>query len=417
MLNDSIILYPSNWLYNAGVVGLLDVKENAGEEVEESLFADGSYHLSTDYFDALNVGTQELSKAIVFLTNRLVSDSELENWLYDGQGNGVEQKQKRKPKTESKPKRDKLSKYQKFKEELGEFGYRFIRTGNKLFASKTPYQNLVQLSEWQSYEFPKLVREIPTLSKSPNKQMCDLCRDNPIVVTDQESKLQTRLIRLQSTHLKGLGPSLGEFPNGFWNLNQSLKICHLCSFLLIHHHLAFIRTSDGSDIFINGPSFRVIYQLNKLARELYSNGSAEEQRSRRSILAMSVIEYALKTKTSLGVWTGMNIEVITKRGNQVEYFSLPYHVIKLISNRQISALLSDIGEFRILNLVINEEYSKLTEVGYRLLRESISDRRNYDYINTWLYLDRNKRNLSETANKLFKLYATIEQRRRNLYAY
>jgi len=415
MPNETTTLYPSNWLYNAAVVGLLDVQENAREEVEESLFTDGSYHLSTDYFDVLKVGTQELSKAIVCLTNRLVSDSELEEWLHDRQENGVGQKQKRKTKKEAKPKQDKLSKYQKFKEELGEFGYRFIRAGNKLFASKTPYQNLVQLSEWQSYEFPKLVQQIPTLITSSGEQKCDLCRDNPIVVTNQQSKLQTRLIRLQSTHLKGLGPSLGEFPNGFWNMNQSLKICHLCSFLLIHHHLAFTRTSDGSEIFINAPSFRVMYELNKLARELHRSGSTEEQISRRNIIAMSVIEYALRTKTNLGVWTGMNLEVVTRRGSHVEFFNLPYQVINLISSRQIAAMLSEIGEFSVLNLILNEEYSKLIEVGYRFLRESISDRRSA-YINEWLYLDRNRKNLSETANKVLKLYALIEQRRRNVYA-
>src|SRR3990172_9406559 len=110
-------------------------------------------------------------------------------------------------------------------------------------------------------------------------------------------------------------------------------------------------------------------------------------------------------QTTLGVWTEMNIEVITKRGDQVEYFTLPYQVINLITTRPIAAILSDIGEFRILNIVLNEEYSRLNEIGYRLLRESISDRRNYDYINAWLYLDKNRRNLAATANKIFKLYA------------
>jgi hypothetical protein len=36
----SITLYPSNWLYNAGVVGLFSVQEKAGEPVQKELLDD-----------------------------------------------------------------------------------------------------------------------------------------------------------------------------------------------------------------------------------------------------------------------------------------------------------------------------------------------------------------------------------------
>jgi CRISPR-associated protein Cst1 len=414
-MNDNhITLYPSNWLYNAGVVGLLDVQESAKENVRESLAVDGSYHLSTDYFNAVKVGTQKLAKAIVCLTNRLVSDSELNKWLYEGQEESDGQKQKKKKKGNANPKQSNLAKYVEFNRALGEFGYRFVRAGNKLFASKTPYQNLVQLSEWQSYEFSDLVQQIPTLSKSGGKQRCDLCRDNPIVITDQQSKLQARLIRLQSTHIKGLGPSLGKFPNGFWNMNQSVKICFLCSFLIIHHHLAFTRLSDGSEIFINAPSFKLMFELNKLVKELYGASSAEETRGKREILAMSVIEYATRIRATLGIWAGMNLEIVSRKDDEINFFSLPSEVIQIISDREVAAQLSEIGEFKILNLVLNQEYSKLPELGYRLLRESLADqnKRNDKFINDWLYLWSNKgSNLRRTAEGILRLYALTEQKR------
>jgi CRISPR-associated protein Cst1 len=417
MKNTTMTLYPSNWLYNAGVVGLLDVQENAKDKVGESLPVDGSYHLSMDYFDGIEIGSQKLSKAIVYLTNRLVSDSELKEWLYENQEETQRQKRKRK-KQDAEPKQSKLAKYKKFEKELGEFGYRFIRAGNKLFASKTPYQNLVQLSEWQSYEFPKLVQEIPTLMGKAGSQKCDLCRENPILINDQQSKLEIRLIRLQSTHLKGLGPSFGEFPNGFWNMNQSLKICHLCSFLIIHHHLAFTRTADGSEIFINAPSFKVMFEINKLAKKLYGAISSQEAKGKREVLAMSVIEYATRMRATLGIWTGMNLEIVSRKGGEIEFFSLPSDVVQLISDRDIAGELSQIGEFKILNLVLKQEYSKLPELGYRLLRESLSERRNEKFINDWLYLWGNKGfNLRRTAEKILRLYALIEQKQQRSASY
>lgn len=404
-----ITLYPSNWLYNASVVGLLAVQEGAGEHLDQYLQEDGSYRLPGKYFESTQIKAREIPKAIVNLVNALVSDKELEEWLTEAN----------------------RGKYTCFEEELGEFAFRFIRAGNKLFASKTPYQNLVQLSEWQSYEFSELVGQIPKFIKQPKCQICDLCRENPIYIQNQKSKLQQRLAKLQSAHLKGLGPSFGEFPNGFWNMNQSMKICFLCAFLIIHHHLAFTRLSDGSEIFINAPSFKVMYYLNKFAREAFGATSLAEARAKREILAMSVIEYATKIQTTLGVWTGMNIEVVTRREYwidekkhvKIEFFSLPYGVIQLLADRRIASLLSQIGEFSILNLVLNQDFSRLMELGYRLLRIGLKDTEWQEseekFVNQNLGLDRNKKNPAKVAEQIFDLLALIEekQKRRSTYEY
>lgn len=395
-----ITLYPSNWLYNASVVGLLAVQEGAGEHLDQYLQEDGSYRLPGKYFESTQIKAREIPKAIVNLVNALVSDKELEEWLTEAN----------------------RGKYTCFEEELGEFAFRFIRAGNKLFASKTPYQNLVQLSEWQSYEFSELVGQIPKFIKQPKCQICDLCRENPIYIQNQKSKLQQRLAKLQSAHLKGLGPSFGEFPNGFWNMNQSMKICFLCAFLIIHHHLAFTRLSDGSEIFINAPSFKVMYYLNKFAREAFGATSLAEARAKREILAMSVIEYATKIQTTLGVWTGMNIEVVSRRGDKIEFFSLPYEVIQLLADRRIASLLSHIGEFSILNLVLDQNFSRLMELGYRLLRIGLkpsgewgeSERK---FVRQNLRLDKNNQNPKRVAEQIFELSALIEERCKRRLAY
>jgi len=398
----SITLYPSNWLYNAGVVGLFSAQEKAGEPVQKELLDDGSAQIPNGYFKPIQINKKEISKAIVNLVNVLVSQDELTEWLNETNKN----------------------KYQNAYKELGEFGFKFIRAGNKLFASKTPYQNLVQLKEWQSYEYPELVKEIPNLIGFNAGHPCNLCSHYPVFIRDPGNKLQERLCRLQSTHLKNLGPSLGEFPNGFWGLNESIGICYLCSFLIIHHHLAFTRLSDGSEIFINAPSFKVMYYLNKFAREVFGALSAEEMHSKRNILAMSMIEYATKVQAALGVWTGMNIEVVSRRGSQIEFFSLPYEVVQLLSDRHIAGILSRIGEFAILNRVLDQDFSHLMETGYRLLRIGLKaygerGKSENDFINQTLRLEKNRRNPARVAEQIFQLCAIIEekQNRRKAYEY
>ena len=406
----SITLYPSNWLYNAGVVGLFSVQEKAGEPVQKELLDDGSAQIPNGYFKPIQINKKEISKAIVNLVNVLVSQDELTEWLNETNKN----------------------KYQNAYKELGEFGFKFIRAGNKLFASKTPYQNLVQLKEWQSYEYPELVKEIPNLIGFNAGHPCNLCAHYPVFIRDPGNKLQERLCRLQSTHLKNLGPSLGEFPNGFWDLNESIGICYLCSFLIIHHHLAFTRLSDGSEIFINAPSFKVMYYLNKFAREVFGALSAEEMRNKRNILAMSVIEYATKVQATLGVWTGMNIEVVNKhtfyspitkkQETKIEFFSLPYEVVQLLSDRHIAGILSRIGEFAILNRVLDQDFSHLMKTGYRLLRIGLKaygerGKSENDFINQTLRLEKNRRNPARVAEQIFQLCALIEEKQNRRKAY
>jgi hypothetical protein len=287
--------------------------------------------------------------------------------------------------------------------------YIYRKTIGFLFSQGGPYQNLYNPGWFGDIsKFINFFKSENFLKQNEFEVKCGFCGCTNFQTEPLDARMMTFLF-----------PVYSAYPNAFWMNNERVvtSICSLCRFILLHYHLGFARLADGTWMFVNAPSFSTIYHLNKLVQRSFAGSTGVDSKKIREILATSVIEFATRMQTTFGIWTGMNIEVITKRGNQVEYFSLPYHVIKLISNRQVSALLSDIGEFRVLNLVINEEYSKLTEVGYRLLREAISDRRNYDYINAWLFLDRNKRNLSETANKLFKLYALIEQRRRNVYAY
>ena len=204
-------------------------------------------------------------------------------------------------------------------------------------------------------------------------------------------------------------------PNAFWNNNKNtngLNICDTCSFLILHQHLAFTNLSDNTKIFINAPSFELMYELNKLIKEL----SKTDYKSTKELLAMSVIEYSLKINAILGNWLLMNIEIVAiDKKNNIEFINIPYNVLRIISNKKIAALLSDIGEFKILNIVLNEKYSELVEIAYRIMRIALKSKRNESdnkFLQDTIFLDKNKGsnyNLLWFSNKILNLYALIKE--------
>jgi len=391
----SITLYPSNWLYNAGMIGLIRVLERIEGVHTSSIGAGGgvTIDLSTTLSSSHTIEDQGEKFEIPLLALHWL----LESW---------EQLTEKQGRSES----------ERIKEVWGKLfnawyrGFFNADTRYLFKASKRSKALILQLSDFLESLLDQDVDE--------GRNSCSFCLRN--------SNFKYKNI-FTSEHSKQLGASSGEkgVPNSFWNLNpdQSLHVCDFCSFVLLNHHLALTRLSDGSEIFINAPSFRVMYEMNKLAKELYGTSSAEETRSKRETLAMSVIEYVTRIRATLGVWTAMNLEIVSRKGSEIEFFSLPYEVIQLISDREIAAQLSEIGEFKILNLVLKQEYSKLPEVGYRLLRIALAKERakqDRDFINDWLYLDRNKQkqiDLQHFADKILHLYALIEQKQQRSASY
>lgn len=212
-----------------------------------------------------------------------------------------------------------------------------------------------------------------------------------------------------SEHTKILGSSVNEVPNSFWNLDvkNSLRICNLCNFVILCHHLGLITLKDKSQIFVKTPSFKSMYYLNKFVTEVYGSGKAL---GAREILGMSIIEYATRIQTSLGIWETMNIEVVNIKRNKIDFFSLPDETLQLLTNREIATTLNYLGEPQILGLVLNRNYSLLAELGYRFLKESLSKKPNNKFIAKWLTLGKNKQNLTSTANRINKLYALINEK-------
>ncbi len=360
--NNKIILFPSNWLYNAGVVGLklLDVLEG----INKISFSGNTAELPERYFDFIDVNRRFFGQEKTLKVS-IVGKSNL-------------------------------------------------------------YPNFINSSRIQDKNnFHLYLKSIKRIKKT--KKNCSICSSNlgfskerlktlNKVWSERNNDFDTfyyGINEFSNKFDKQLGGAQSLFPNGFWNFNTSTYVCPVCSIILIHHHLGLTTLSDFSEIFINAPSFKVMYELNKFVKESFGANSKIENRTKREILATTVIEYANKIQTSLGIWSGMNIEIITKKNKSIEYFTLPYNVVKIITDRQIASILSDLGEYNIYNKILDEKYSDLIDLAQKFLRLSIKDQLNkseQNYINNTLFLQKNRNHLKNTANKILKLYSLIEDK-------
>ena len=408
---NTITLYPGNWLYNAGIVGFLRViaePEHEGPEYVQSwLRDDGTVAIEQDAFQCLfspvPVGSGSVPRALKYFVESFCDPEGLDKWLNSKDTKNVQPRKK----------------YQDFVQKMGDFGYKFIYVGNRLFASKQPFQNLVQLDEWRGFKFCRVLEGIPqnlqTTSRASSGRTCGICGSSLIQYPNREPKLEERLAKFQHTHFTILGPSKGEFPNSFWNGNSSLWVCPLCVYLMLHRDFAFINLADGSRIFLNAPSFQVMWYLNKLVREIYAR---ENIASVREILGMSLIELALRLGVQLGVWTEMNIEVVSIKGEEVSFCSLPYEVVQLLLDKEIASSLVRIGEISVLRMVLEKRFGEILEMGERLMMIAAKPEKSWGkserkYINSQIGLERNRKNevkLMDFAASLFSLHALIEER-------
>lgn len=414
--SQTITLYPSNWLYNEGVVGFLRVMEEYGENVENFLKDDGGVEIPENilYTERLN-DRLEIPKSLKCLIKYIVRGEDINKWKDER----IKTLQSKLKKVSSKKRRD--DKINKELESLNlPFMPEFYRGWGKLFGSQTPFQNLVQREEWNKLGFANLISKIPHLIKenSGDYPICNLCGRYKVIY-NKKNKLEERLSKLQITHLKELGPSIGESPNSFWFNLHSTYICFLCSYLILHYREALTKLSDNSEIFINAPSFKLMWYLSKYASEIAGKEKAKEV---KEVLGISLIEMSKRLYAQLGIWTTMNIEVVSKYKDKIEFFFLPYEIVRLISDREIAGLLNDIGEFKILNMILDGKFDRILEMGERIFSISLKPKNERgknenEFIYENIKLEKNKKDLTNFSQKLFKLYALINEKLKKEVAY
>jgi CRISPR-associated protein Cst1 len=314
-MEDKITLYPSNWLYNAGVVGFLKVLQYNGINFE----IDGK--LIIDRF-----AIKESYKGI-FRYHEDVLNERFSIW--------------------GKNKR---------------------------------YPNYIQSSQKEFFE-NHYIKALQRIERNKHKT-CSWCEGYfipQILIDDIKSKFKGNFSsfleqreKFQGIHFAGLGAAITEVPNSFWNLNFSTPVCHLCSYLIIFNHLAFIKTSEG-EIFINAPHFKLIWDLNSFAENLLQKS---KEYGIRKILGSSLLQWAIKRRTLLGAWTMMNIEVIVKKGSIIDYFDLPPNITKILLDYEIASLIEEINEEKIFDLILAGNFSELEKANYFVLRAILKLKKN-----------------------------------------
>ena len=125
-------LYPSNWLYNAGVIGFLRVLEELGK-IENAKFEKGKITIGIENFKRKK--GEIFPNVVNYLMDYYFTQEELNKWKgkKDGKGNVYEKKYKEETKTIIGKSEKDLNK-----------GYQYLALRGKLFGSNTPFQNLIQ---------------------------------------------------------------------------------------------------------------------------------------------------------------------------------------------------------------------------------------------------------------------------------
>ncbi len=341
-----ITLYPSNWLYNAGVIGLLRVLEQAGENVQSYLRDDGSVEVTL---------TQNADEIFKFW-DQLSPKSKKEKPKYYGHKYAYYTNQTKKAIT--------------------------TKIGNLLMSPQPSSQNTVEYT-------------------------CTFC-------FKQEKTKKSAVETLTQAYSNLLLASQRTFPNAYWNNNSNEYVCSKCQFVLMCHHLALIELPDNSEMFINASSFKVMWYLNMYAREKYQK---EQIRETKKLLGISLIELATRLQVELEIWTSMNIEIVSKDKDSIDFFSLPYDIVLILTDREVAGMLNQIGEFNILNMILDGNFKEILEIGERIVKivlkpKNERNKSELEFIKTNVKLEGNKNNLSKFSSSLLKLYALIEDRTR-----
>jgi len=309
-----ITLIPASWLFNASVIGFLKILEKSGiyENIEEMLQEDGSIKLETEIFEKLSQRAKEIYFDKKLLNIGLVGKNEL-------------------------------------------------------------YLNYIPV---HAKENPDFFREvIKLLGNATENGSCSVCGTGKYIpeskLRDSTDEVKEFLYTKSSMSVilnSYLGASKGEFPNSYWDLKPDTKICHLCSYLLIHHHLAMSELeaeSSKSKIFINSNSFKAMWEFSKLLEKYSILGSAE------NIKHLAIPLLRLGTKIMSSIYSEENnFEIVyySLKKDKIlpKNFVVKPNISKIITNERISNIIENIGNKKVLSSILDGNFNNLLDIAEKI---------------------------------------------------
>ncbi|MCM8807888.1 MAG: hypothetical protein NC926_08130 [Candidatus Omnitrophica bacterium] len=354
---DKITLYPSNWLYNAGVVGFLRVLEKLKikYEIEEFIKIE---------LDGLN-------------------ENKIENKIFEIW--------------------DKLT-----KEKLN-ISYKGKSKGTQTYY----YSNQTERSIKEMIKAMFSKKNKQTKRKKNFTLFCSFCNDITYVNEIKELKQTFGNILLGSEKSFPNTYWMMKSREFVCPRCSFILMCHHIPFVLLEKD-----KDTKTEIFINTPHFNLTYDLNKFAEEVLKE---KKQYEIRKLLGSSLLQWAIKRRVWLGAWTMMNVEIVVKRGIRTEknkweptidYFDFPYHMTKILLDYEIANLISRIGEEKIFDLIVMGKFSEFEKANYFVLRGLLKLKNNEkiaenDPITKYIDNYENKEHLLNISNLLPELYAKI----------
>jgi len=412
MENTKLRLIPSNWFYNLSVYGFLRVlKEYCEvENLNEFFKDDGSVEIPIQKINLFEE-TDEIESGIksVRLWNCIV-EAYLD-YLYHL--NFIKLKFGKLSKKQLEKIQRELSSLKVLKTK--NFSEKHKKIRGKLFSKSGFFQNFINPSQFKLNLEPLLFltfKDFLIWSKQNIASFkCQFCANYPLL--DEyltQTKIQNKplkkilegLIFLNYRQLPILGPSETAFPNSFWNLQSSVPLCLVCNILFLFYPLGLTRINETQEIFINAPSFKLIWLLNQHIEKLHSIKGYKDV---KTLIGSGFIDLAVDLNIKLGTWQKLSTEVLILEGKNLYFYEIPSTVLKLLEDKKIASFLKELNSLKLLHEFINGNFKIFEILTYRILRNP--DKVSEDEFIKYFF---NKiSNPSWLASRLSKLYALINQ--------
>jgi CRISPR-associated protein Cst1 len=258
----------------------------------------------------------------------------------------------------------------------------------RLFGGQKAYFSNTSLD---SKKFKEKIQNIInlTFSKGRNEHLCILC----YTITKTNYQFNTSYGNLASA-----GRS---FPNTYWNMVNNIYLCPICAGLAYFHISGFIKLNTGEGIFINTPSFKLIWELNRHLEKIHSKEATENI---KTLFGSAFINLVLDLNVKLGLWQRLSTEVIVFYNNNIDFYEIPPQIIELLEDKEISRIVIKLNNFKILKLIMSGNFKFLESLISRFLRSFYAKSIDNDELLKEFNLNQSN---PQTGILLAKLYALI----------
>ncbi|MEO0290629.1 MAG: type I-B CRISPR-associated protein Cas8b1/Cst1 [candidate division WOR-3 bacterium] len=381
---DKITLYPSNWLYNAGVVGFLRVLEFAEKDKLKKTLSNEPVSITEEEIDIINDAYWSFGLIYLLSENEIIEKCLSEMWkkfkkkrdakLPSIIENTLEEKLKQ-PEKDFKCLKEflkikNLNEFKKFdfnalKDELKNFYFEIIDIVVNTKGKKSSKDELIEFKKYVDKNFTEnelqdLLNLLKTFLKNKLGSKNSVLAGHPIFnpgveIYRSEKKFRELIEKVKnsirnaenlnsSPHCKICGISLltnnydlswnffarsysslmgtsyEEVPNFFFYFQHDILICDLCQLIFI---LSPYGLPPDQKEFINVPSIKTLFYLNNLLlkfKKTETYKTLTPNQRLESLISEAILNYEFLK----GAWILQNVEFIQiEKGDQPKVYTLP----------------------------------------------------------------------------------------------